>query len=193
MHIVKPILRDFPDTIETERLIIRPPQVGDGAALYDAVMESLDNLRPWMPWAMATPTIEIEEEVVRRARANWITREDLLLFVWRRDSGAFVGGTGLHRIDWSVPCFETGYWVRQSLEGQGYVTEAVRGVTRFAFEVLAAERMEIRCSTANVRSAAVARRAGYTLEATLRHNGRETNGQLRDTFVFGMLREEFKG
>jgi len=188
---LKPILRDFPDRIETERLLIRPPQPGDAPLLLEAVSESLDNLRPWMPWAVAAPTLDTEEEVVRRARANWITRDDLLLFMWRRADGLFVGGTGLHRIDWSVPCFETGYWVRQRLEGQGFVTEAVRGVSRFAFEHLGAERMEIRCSTANARSAAVARRAGYTLEGTLRRNGRETNGELRDTHIFGLLRDEF--
>jgi RimJ/RimL family protein N-acetyltransferase len=188
---IKPILRDFPESFDTERLTIRAPQPGDSKPLYDAVVENLEHLRPWMPWAMMTPTLELEEELVRSARARWLTREDLLLFVWLKGTQEFVGGTGLHRINWDVPCFETGYWVRKRLEGRGFVTEAVRGVTRFAFEVLRAERMEIRCSTSNLRSAAVARRAGYTLEGTLRRNGRETNGDLRDTFVFGMVRDEF--
>lgn len=48
---MKPILLDWPDTIETPRLIIRVPQAGGGAQLNAAIAESIDELRPWMPWA----------------------------------------------------------------------------------------------------------------------------------------------
>ena len=42
-----PLLLDFPDAIETERLLIRAPRPGDGAALNAATIASLDHLRPW--------------------------------------------------------------------------------------------------------------------------------------------------
>ncbi len=32
--------------------------------------------------------------------------------LWRKSDGAYIGGSGLHRIDWSVPCVEIGYWLR---------------------------------------------------------------------------------
>jgi hypothetical protein len=44
-----PILRDFPESFETERLGIRSPMPGDGEEVYAAVSESLDELKPWMP------------------------------------------------------------------------------------------------------------------------------------------------
>jgi ribosomal-protein-serine acetyltransferase len=110
--------------------------------------------------------------------------------LWRKSDGLYVGGSGLHRMDWSVPRFEIGYWVRASLEGQGYISEAVHGITRFAFEVLGAERLEIRCDARNERSAAVARRAGYTLEGTLRRDSRDTSGGLRNSLIFSKLRGE---
>ena len=111
--------------------------------------------------------------------------------LFRKSDGYYVGNSGLHRIDWEVPRFEIGYWVRTSLQGNGYITEAVNGITKFAFELLKAERMEIRCDSRNARSAAVARRAGYTLEAKLCHEGRAVDGSLRDTLIFALLRDEW--
>jgi RimJ/RimL family protein N-acetyltransferase len=83
--------------------------------------------------------------------------------------------------------FEIGYWVRRRFAGQGYITEAVRGITRFAFETLAARRVEIHCDARNERSQAVARRAGYELEATLRKHMLAPDGELRDTLIFVRL------
>ena len=43
-----PILMDFPESFETERLLIRSPLPGDGRELYAAVRESIEELTPWM-------------------------------------------------------------------------------------------------------------------------------------------------
>jgi RimJ/RimL family protein N-acetyltransferase len=179
-----PILLDFPDQFETERLIIRAPRPGDGPAYNAAVRESIDELRPWMPWAQAIPTVEQSEAFMRRKAVQWLAREDLMLTLWRKSDGVLVGGSGLHRIDWDARCFEIGYWIRTSLSGQGYMTEAVRGITRFAFAHLDAQRIEIRCDALNTRSAAVAKRAGYALEARLQRQARGVDGELRDTLIF---------
>jgi RimJ/RimL family protein N-acetyltransferase len=178
------ILMDFPDHLETERLILRAPRPGDGRAVNEAVRESVKELGPWMPWVHPVETVEQTEGFVRRAAAHWLTREDLALLLWRKGDGVFVGASGLHRIDWSVPSMEIGYWVRTSLAGQGYITEAVLGITAFAFQYLGAQRLEIRCDAHNTRSAAVAERAGYTLEARLHHHARDVDGGLRDTLVY---------
>ncbi len=187
-----PLLLDFPDHFETERLLIRAPREGDAPALTEAVLESLDHLRPWMPWAREAPTVEQYVAIVRRGIARWITREDLWMMLIRKNDGRWIGGSGLHRIDWDVPKFEIGYWVRASEQGRGYITEAVRGITAFAFGTLKAERVEIRCDARNTRSAAVAERCGYTLEGTLRRDSRGIDGSLRDTLVFSLIREDWE-
>src|SRR6266849_11022219 len=140
---MKPILLDIPESFETERLSIRAPRFGDGAAMNAAIVENIDNLRPWMQWAQTIPTVEESEENVRQARVRFISHEDFRLHLWLRGSETFVGGSGLHRINGDVPSFEIGYWCRKRFEGQGYITEAVNGITRFAFEVLKAERIAI--------------------------------------------------
>lgn len=188
---LNPILLDIPEAFETERLVIRAPRFGDGAELSAAVCESLDSLRPWMAWAQQAPTPDESEEYSRRDRARFLGREELGLRLWLKGAETLVGSSGLHRIDWSVPLFEVGFWCRKRFEGQGYITEAVNGITRFAFETLKAERVEIRCDALNRRSAAVAQRAGYTLEATLRRDSRGVSGDLRDTLLFATIRADY--
>jgi RimJ/RimL family protein N-acetyltransferase len=104
----------------------------------------------------------------------WLTRENLVMGLFRKPDGC--RHQRVHRMDWSVPRFEIGYWVRTNLQGQGYITEAVNGITAFAFSVLNAQRIEIRCDARNTRSAAVAERAGFALEARLHHDTRAPDG-----------------
>jgi len=124
---------------------------------------------------------------VRRAYAQWLLREDFVVGIWRRDSGDYLGGSGLHPRDWTIPWFEIGYWLRPSAEGHGYMTEAVRLLCDLAFGCLEAQRVHIQCDARNERSAAVARRLGFVHEGTLRSHSRSPDGQLRDTLVFSRI------
>ncbi len=101
--------------------------------------------------------------------------------------GRLLASSGLHRIDWSVPRFEIGYWRRSSERGRGYVTEGVRALTEMAFTQLGAVRVEIRCDDLNVRSARVAERCGFVLEGVLRNDSRSSQGALRSTRIYAKL------
>ncbi len=91
---------------------------------------------------------------------------------------------GIHTIDWDVPRFEIGYWLRASQQGQGYATEGVHLICNLLFQEQKAERIEIRCDDTNAASAAVAERAGFTREAVLKNNARNNQGGLRTTRIY---------
>ncbi|MEP7293365.1 MAG: GNAT family protein [Chloroflexota bacterium] len=177
-----------PEQFETERLLIRAPQPGDGRAVNDAVRESINELRPWMPWAQAVPSLAESETYARESALRFRNHEDLPLLLFRKSDGLYLGGSGMHNIAWDVPRFEIGYWLRTSLTGQGYMTEAANGVAGLAFGTLNAARIEIRCDARNEKSAAVALRCGFTLEARLKQESRAPDGSLRDTLIFVRLR-----
>ncbi|MBS4173348.1 GNAT family N-acetyltransferase [Bacillus sp. FJAT-49736] len=187
---MEPILIDFPEKIETERLYIRPCLPGDGKMVHDAISASLAELKPWMPWAQKLQTVEETEKNVRDSYASFIKREDIRLHIFRKSDDVFIGSTGLHRINWDVPKFEIGYWIDTRYAKNGYITEAMKGLTQFAFNILKAERMEIRCDTENINSRNVALRLGYTLEGILRNDSISSDrSHLRSTCVFSMLKE----
>ena len=187
-----PLLIDVPERIATERLLLRRPLPGDGAMLNAAVCASLDDLKPWMPWAQAAPTLQDSETQCRRMHAKFATREDLVFSIVERSGdggeGIFVGGTGLHRIDWSVPRFQIGYWRRTGFEGRGLIGEAVAALARMAFDALSARRVEIRMDSNNARSVRVAERAGFSFEGVLRQDTIDVAGAGRDTRVYARVR-----
>jgi len=192
MAAIDPLLIDVPEAIATERLWLRCPRAGDGIVINEAVVQTLPELKPWMPWAQTAPTLEESELHGRRAAARYALREDLQLLIFERLSdggqGRLLGATGLHRMDWSVPRFEIGYWRRSGEGGRGVITEAVRALSRFAFDTLHAQRVEVRMSSDNARSRAVAERCGFTLEGVLRRDSLDVNGQPRDTAVYARVR-----
>ncbi|MEP6985214.1 MAG: GNAT family protein [Chloroflexota bacterium] len=188
----RPILFDFPAQFETARLLLCAPKLGDGKMINEAIVESHAELKPWLTWADPLPSPELSEETNRLSVTHYIQRKVMRMNVIQKSDGLFVGVTSLHHIDWSVPAFEIGYWVRTSLAGKGYAKESVQGITDFAFSTLKAERIEIRCDTRNDRSAAVAQRACYTLEGHSRHDMREKDDTLSDAFIFGMIRPEWE-
>jgi ribosomal-protein-serine acetyltransferase len=87
-----------------------------------------------------------------------------------------------------VPKFEIGYWVRTRFEGQGYISEAVVGITQFAFDLLGARCVEIRVDDRNERSWRIPERLGFALEGLLRNEMRDVEGKLCDTRLYAKIR-----
>ena len=181
---------NIPTRLETERLILRAPELSDTPFIYQAVKESVKELQPWMPWATDDYTLEACEENLRGAIAKYVTKEDFRMCFIDKETGRLIGNSGLHRTNWDIPRFEIGYWCRSSETGKGYVTEVARGLTKMCFEQLNAARVEIRCDDLNVKSAAVAERCGFTLEGILKNNERNPKGELCSTRIYALTRLE---
>ncbi len=175
------------EELRGERVLVRPYRESDAQALFEAMIESRDHLRPWMPFADAHQTVEESRDWIIQQMAHWLLRDDLTLGIWEQSTGRYLGSTGLHPHDWQIGYFEIGYWLRASAEGHGYVTEAVDLLTNYALDSLKANRLEIRCDELNVRSAAIPKRLGYVLEGCLRNHLTSPDGRLRSTLVFSLL------
>jgi RimJ/RimL family protein N-acetyltransferase len=188
----RPILLDLPQRFVGQRVLMRPFVDDDTPAMHAAITESRAHLRPWMPWYDNHGSLNDTRDYIRTTMGNWILRTELSLGIFAHDTGAFLGGTGLHIQSWDIPAFEIGYWLRKSAEGHGYVTESTRLLTTFAFDGLAAQRVVIRCDARNSRSAAIPQRLGYVLEGTLRYDQIDPEGKPRDTLIFAMIREDYQ-
>ncbi|PHA02301.1 GNAT family N-acetyltransferase [Bacillus pseudomycoides] len=186
---MNPLLLNFPTQFYTERLLIRMPRPGDGKEVYKAINESIEELKPWMPFAQKEQTEQEVEANIRDSHVKFLAREDLRLLIFLKQTGEFVASSGLHRINWDIPKFEIGYWIHSRFNGQGYMTEAVTGIINFAFNELQANRVEIRCDSRNVKSRAIPEKLGFKLEGVLENNSVSVDGaELRDTCIYAKKR-----
>jgi ribosomal-protein-serine acetyltransferase len=174
----------IPFVIESARLILRAVQLDDAPRINTAVHESINALRPWMPWANELPSLADTEAFGRQAQSEFQSRVGLTYQLRGRSDNRLPGMTGFHDIDWSVPRVEIGYWLRTTCGGRGYATEAVERLTKFAFDELGAQRVAITMDDLNQRSWRVAERAGFRLEGLLRNEARNPFGELRNTRVY---------
>ncbi|MEO7019612.1 MAG: GNAT family N-acetyltransferase [Ktedonobacteraceae bacterium] len=178
------------DELHDERIIVSPYHEDDAEDLFDAINESREHIRPWLPFADKHQNIEETRDWINSTRAQWLLRENFSMGIWEKESVRFLGGIGLHPRVWEIGYFEIGYWLRSSAEGHGYMVAAAQLLVEYAFASLNAQRLAIRCDERNTRSAAVARRLGFTQEACLRHDSCAPDGSLRNTLIFGRLPDE---
>ena len=178
--------QDIPKQLETDRLLIRCPQPGDGTAVYEAITHSSAHLAPWLSW-VNFPDLSRKRIVasMKRNRERYIVGDYLEMLIFLKETGALIGGSGLHDPVWNVPKFKIGYWQHIDYGGNGYMTEAVNGIAQFAFTQLGAKRLQLECFPHNDRSIGVAQRCGFQLEARLANYRRhhQTNA-LHDWLIF---------
>jgi ribosomal-protein-serine acetyltransferase len=184
---IEPTLIPLFDELKGERIIVRPYAEEDAAALQGAVAESREHIRPWLPFADEHQTVDESRVWINGQRAKWILREYMNCGIFEAATGRYLGGIGLIVHSWEIPSFEIGYWLRKSAKGHGYMTEAVRLLSDYALNKLAAKRVMIRCDERNTQSANVARRLGYVQEGRLRNEFRSPDGTASTTLVFSRI------
>jgi ribosomal-protein-serine acetyltransferase len=165
-------------------LTMRAWREDDVKIAFDIVMRNRDHLRHFMQWMTPDYSLESSKKFVTEGIINRLQRKNLGLAVFRGDR--LIGSTGFNRLDWTSRVCEIGYWIDKDEEGRGVITRACQVMIDYAFDELGMNRVEIRCSAENVRSASVPKRLGFKKEAELRQS-EKLNGRSHDFLIFGLL------
>ncbi|MGD8860916.1 MAG: hypothetical protein PVI30_12975 [Myxococcales bacterium] len=81
-----------PEQRACDGFVLRSYREGDGERLAEAVNESYEHLRPWMPWARPHQTAEASERLVRQFRARYLLAEDFVIGIFSADGLRLLGG-----------------------------------------------------------------------------------------------------
>jgi RimJ/RimL family protein N-acetyltransferase len=184
------MLLDVPTHYETERLQVRCYEMGDGELYFAIGQKNHAHLERYESGNVifSINSVEEAEIAVRQMQADFIARN--CFFFGAFENNRFVAQIYIGVVSWDLPEFEIGYFVDREHEGQGYVSEAVRGALHFTFQHLQAQRVRLECDDTNLRSIRVAERCGFRREAHFRENKRRPDGTLSGTLVYGLLRRE---
>ena len=177
--------------IETERLLIRCYDPKDAHSLQKSIQESVEHLRPWMPWVKTEPEeLKVKIERLRMFRAKFDLNENYIYGVFDPNETELIGGTGLHpRVGSNA--FEIGYWVNVNHVNKGYASEFSAALTKVAFEIENVNRVEIHCDPNNNKSATIPKKLGYVYEATLRGRTEIIEGEPSDSMIWSIWREGY--
>jgi RimJ/RimL family protein N-acetyltransferase len=169
-------------------LLLRPYRFTDATGLYEAVHESLNELKPWMSWASERYDQTSAREYITIARARWDEHTFYAFAVTRGED--ILGGCTLSSLHPIYHLCNLGYWVRSSCRGQGLAGRAARLTARFAFEQLGLIRVEIVIAVGNHASLRVARKIGAHDEGVLL-NRMVIGKAICDAHMFSLLPSDF--
>lgn len=180
--------------LETERLTLRLPQHSDYRDWADLRAESAEFLQPWEPTWSA-------DHLSRKGfnnRVFWAERSvkgdtAVPVFLIRRSDQALVGALTLDNIRRGPSQAGTlGYWTGARFARQGYMKEAIAGITHYAFTKLDLSRIEAACLPENVASRGALEKAGFKYEGVAQAY-LQINGRWRNHVLYSALRHDRRG
>jgi RimJ/RimL family protein N-acetyltransferase len=156
---------------------------------YNGVHDRRGSPAPPLSIAEAESAID-QFELNWRAFAETGAPRGVVFAITDARSGKLVGCCGVD--DWTEEdVAQFGYWIAPDARGRGYATRAVILLTRWLFERGAA-RVFLTIVSGNDASVAVARRAGFVYEGTMRAHS-VWQGERCDVMWFAALPFEWTG
>jgi RimJ/RimL family protein N-acetyltransferase len=154
---------------------------------YNGVLDRLG--RPAPPLSTTDAEAVIDKFALNwRAFATTGTPSGVAFAIMDTRSGELAGCCGVD--DWTkADVAQFGYWIAANARGRGYATRAAILLTRWLFE-LGAARVFLTIVAGNEESVAVARRAGFVYEGTMRSHG-VWQGRRCDVMWFAALPHEW--
>lgn len=180
---LKSLLKKSPsELLLGERIYLKKHSVDLTQEMFNTIQKNRNYLTKYMPWAHTTLKVEDSLDWIKTTIEEWDRKNLFDYGIFNHNKNEYMGSIGIHTMSWAHHRAELGYWLREQDQGRGYISESIR-VLEKECQKLGFHRLEIRCSNNNIRSALVALRNNYVLEACLSEDAIE-NGQFRDTLIF---------
>lgn len=175
--------------IRTERLILRPPQLGDAQAAFER--RNLPEVARYQDWELPY-TLEQAERMTAKAAAmdgpvdgsGWS-----LTVVLAEDPDCIVGDLYVE-LRWGGRSGYIGYTFHPDHWGRGYASEAAEALVRHLFDDVGVGRIESSLHPDNVASSRVLESCGMIFEGLTRRSfwvGEECS----DDMLYGMTRADW--
>ena len=180
--------------LDTERLVLRPPEHGDFRPWADLRRDSRAFLKPWEPtWAADHLSRKSFSNRVYWAQKSIGNGSALPLFLIRREDDMLLGAITLDNIRRGPAQAGTlGYWVGERHARQGYMREAIEAIVHHAFEGLDLSRIEAACLPENAASRGVLEACGFKYEGVAQ-SYLQINGRWRNHVLYANLRHDRRG
>lgn len=188
------------ETLEGSRvklvgLSLRDVECGDGSMAEDSrmspnavlrlVQESEDFLAVHLPWVRGITV----PEIAKRMR-SWIFAEQYgqggCWGVFPKDQPENLAGFIMAEFNLKNHSATLSYWLSQKNTGLGFMTDSLKTLSRYCFDVLKLNRLELSVSVSNEKSLALATRCGFKKEGVNRDFER-INGIFVDHCHFSLL------
>ena len=181
-----------PTTLSTDRILLRPWKDSDYEPFYEmsSASQVYEFLPPFPDKTSCDAFVDTwREDFSRRGWGFWALEH--------RESGAFIGTSGMHEPgpEFGVgrACVEIGWRLAPAFWGKGFASEAARAVMRFAFHELRLDELVSFTAVGNKRSCAVMERLGMEREKEFDLLLMPSDSPHRRSFLYRLSRKDWLG
>lgn len=176
--------------LETERLHIKPISEEHSEVINNEIRKSQPTLSRWLFWARTLPDLDKTRDFCRECDRKFREKESLEMGIFNKNDGAFMGCIGIHNFNYKgeEKSFDIGYWIGAEYARQGYMLEALKALSHYAFEELGAKKLSITTDAENIASNKLALKAGFLLTDTIEKDGTYGADEERNTNIYSQLR-----
>jgi len=148
-----------PERLTHASIELRRWKEADAGLCFRLVSESLDHLRPWMPWATSDYGPAEAAEYLQRCEQDWAAGTAFQYLILAAGQPAGSAGLMARIRDGGL---EIGYWVHPGFTGRGVATSAAAALTEAAFTLPAIDHVEIHHDLLNLASGRVPEKLGFS-------------------------------
>ena len=173
------------DRLETERLMLEKWSKKDARELF--AYASNPKVGPAAGWREHRSIGESKFRIKKIFIPNRIWK------ITMKDEGVAIGSIGFEPDQKrpEVRAMELGYSLAEEYWGRGIVPEAAEAVIDYGFRVVRLDIISIETAPDNLRSQRVIEKLGFVFEGNLRRSYRTIDDEVRDAYVYSILREEW--
>ncbi|MBO2515995.1 MAG: GNAT family N-acetyltransferase [Clostridiales bacterium] len=183
---MRDIFMDLP-VLETEHLFLRKVEKSDARDFFEYASD--EEVAKHVLW-YAHQSIKETRRQIKVLQQQYRHGSPASFAIIDKKSGRMIGTIGYMWVS-SVDCSaEIGYSLSREYWNRGFMTEALREIIRFSFDILLLNRVEAQHGTDNPASGKVMEKCGMKKEGILRQR-LMNKGKLIDTALYSILRDEY--
>ena len=173
------------DIIETERLIIKIPEVSETKTMYDLIDDSTTEFMEWEKWPDLKDTEKNLLETIEEC-SKWVSwQAAIYLKNWE-----LIGRFWMHTLGKKTNSIYLWYWISSKQKGKWYIPECVEWMKQYGFTEMWLNKIMIRCVKENTASRKVAEKCWFKLDWILRDDEFQ-KWKYVDNRYYSFLKEDF--
>lgn len=154
--------------ISFDKYYLSPIQEKDAWSICNFVVANESRLREYFPKTLEQNlTPDLAEYFTKKKTEQFELKEEFLYTIKEHQNKDLVGLVYLKELDWNKKRGEFAYAIGYQFEGKGITTQAVKALSKYAFETLGLKTLEIFVHRDNLSSIYVAKKSGFTWQATI--------------------------
>ena len=161
-------------------------EIADAEQIFNIIDIGRLYFKEWLPFVDDTTEVSYTKSYIENVTGE--TSNDLIFTVLYNNN--IVGLVGLKDVDLGNKKIEIGYWLTESYQHKGIITQSCKVLIKHAFSEMGLNRIQLKAATENFKSQRIAERLGFTFEGIERDGELHSHGFV-DLNVYSLLSKDY--